>query len=72
MTRSCFIKIAVIIHHETKPGNANEGAILVSRDWEIASSIWLQKSMIHIERKKDLVVVMLPLNMAFETRLAWR
>ncbi len=68
--RSDLIDIAVVIHHETKPGFENEGAVLVSDDGEREGAVWLPKSAIEIERKpRAAAVVTMPEKLALEKGL---
>jgi len=55
-----LVDIAVIIHHETKPGFSDEGAILVSDDGDKVKAVWLPKSAIEMERCPKHAVVTRP------------
>ena len=47
MTRSDLVDIKVILHHETSPGEENEGAYLVSTDFK--DKVWVPKSRCQLE-----------------------
>lgn len=44
-----LIDILVQLHHETKPEEDNEGAVLVSTDGNKESAVWIPKSQIEME-----------------------
>lgn len=67
--RSDLIDLAVVIHHETKPGRANEGAILVSDDGDRTKAVWLPKSAVEIERRNDATILTLPERLAIDKGL---
>lgn len=68
--RSDVIDLALVIHHETHPGEANLGAILVSETGDRRKAVWLPKKAIEIERKGGVaVVVTLPERLATEKGL---
>lgn len=62
--------IEVHIHAETKRGEPNAGAILVSLDGEKKSAVWLPKSAVEFEETSPGIwTVTLPLAMAMEKGL---
>lgn len=68
--KSDLIDLEVILHHETKPGEPEEGAIKVSLDGNNAKAEWLPKSQVTFERRKNgEALVTLPENLAFEKGL---
>lgn len=48
--------IEVALHHETKPGEPDEGAILVSLTGEKDQGVWLPKSQCEFEHKAGRIV----------------
>jgi len=64
MTRSGLIDITLIIHHETSPWSADNGAILASDDGNKARAVWLPKCAIEIERKHGHAIVTMPERLA--------
>jgi hypothetical protein len=67
--RSDLIDIAVIIHHETKPGKPDAGAILVS-DGDRKKAVWLPKSAVEIERRpRGEAIVTMPERLAIDKGL---
>ncbi len=68
--RSDLIDLALVIHHETRPGEADLGAVLVSETGDRRKAVWLPKEAIEIERKGGVtVVVTLPERLAIEKGL---
>lgn len=55
--RSDLIDLALVLHHETHPGEANLGAIKVSETGDVRKAVWLPKQAIEIERKGGVTVV---------------
>ena len=43
--RSNLVDLTVYLHHETKPGNLDEGAYLVSDDGDKGKAVWFPKSL---------------------------
>jgi hypothetical protein len=58
MTRSNLIEIEVTLHHETKPDNPDEGAVLVSLDGDRKRAVWVPKSRCQREHKRGDVFVL--------------
>lgn len=50
--KSDLIDVDVHLHHETKLGNPDEGAFLVSVDGDRKRAIWIPKSLCQIGEKK--------------------
>lgn len=68
--RSNLIDISVHLHHETKPGRSDEGAILVSDDGERGNAVWLPKAAIEFEETSPCIfTVTLPERLAQEKGL---
>lgn len=68
--RSNLTTLELHLHHETKPGQPDEGAILVSDDGDKSKAVWLPKSAIEFERVKGAIhKVTLPIPLAQEKGL---
>jgi hypothetical protein len=48
-SRSDLIDLAMVLHHETSPGQSDRGAVLVSSDGEESAAQWIPKSQCQIE-----------------------
>lgn len=46
--KSDLVEIECQLHHETKPGNPDEGAFLVSLDGDRKRAVWVPKSICQI------------------------
>ena len=49
--KSNIVDIEVTLHHETKVGNVDEGALLISLDGNNDSAVWVPKSQIEFEQE---------------------
>ena len=59
--KSDLVDLTVCLHHETKPGNAEVGALLVSDDGDKSQAVWLPKSQVAVEPASGgAIVVTLP------------
>ncbi|VFU07883.1 hypothetical protein [Methylocella tundrae] len=68
--RSDIIDLALVIHHETKPGMKNEGAILVSDDGDREKAVWLPKAAVEFEiTSPDVATVTMPERLAIDKGL---
>lgn len=50
--QSNLIDLEVCVHHETKPGVPDEGALLVSDDGDSENGVWVPKSLLEYEQTK--------------------
>lgn len=70
MNKSNLIDIEVVIHHETKPNEPDEGAVLVSLDGDSNKAKWVPKSAAEIERKeRRRAILTMPEALAIEKGL---
>jgi len=53
-SRSDLVDLAMVLHHETSPGQADRGAVLVSSDGEESAAIWIPKSQCQVEAKGEM------------------
>jgi hypothetical protein len=68
--KSDLVDLTLQLHHETWPGIADHGAVLVSDDGDKRKAVWLPKSAVEIERKpKAIVIVTMPERLAIEKGL---
>lgn len=52
--------VSLVLHHETKPGYQDEGAVLVSMNGDKQSAVWVPKSQCQIERNGDFITLTAP------------
>lgn len=52
---SGVIDLALVLHHETHPGNPDAGAVLVSDNGDENRAEWVPKSLCQFERKRTFV-----------------
>ncbi len=68
------VDLALIVHHETKPGVANEGAILVSNDGDRVRAVWLPKAAVEVEwlsgkSERGCAIITMPERLAIDKGL---
>lgn len=53
-SRSDLVDLAMVLHHETSPGQSDRGAVLVSSDGEESAAQWIPKSQCQVETKGEM------------------
>lgn len=61
--------LEVHLHHETKVGEEDEGAILVSLDGDRRNAVWLPKVAVEIDRLSHPLVITAPVSLLTEKGL---